>query len=120
MLRWAVCIVVILSGCAVEPPAPKLVAVFKQRTCTITIRPMSKSEFCRTPKSCPDISTCGEAYYRYTMCREIERDGGVAGSRNGIPCEKMCGRTALEMAAKISGESPFSPPMKSEAVCNPV
>jgi len=79
---------------------------------------MTKQEFCGIgEKTCPQIATCGEAYYRYTTCREIVRDGGVAGERNCIPCENVCGNTPLAMAAKISSERPFSPPPKTFNTC---
>jgi hypothetical protein len=124
MLRVVICVALFLSGCAVDPPAPiirtKIVTEFKTRMCTLTTRPMTKQEFCGMgEKACPEINTCGEAYYRYTTCREIIRDGGVAGERNGVPCQNVCGKTPLEMAAKIRSEPPFSPPPKSTNSCDP-
>jgi len=128
MLRVVVCVALILSGCAVDELEPivrtKIVKEYirepgKTRTCTVTTRPMTKQEFCSMgEKTCPRIATCGEAYYRYTTCGEIERDGGVAGERNGIPCENVCGKTPLAMAEKIRSESPFSPPPKTLNTCD--
>ena len=125
-MRLVVCVALVASGCAFDPPPAPIVRTkvvtkivpgppvteFKARTCRIKTLAETKDEFCKREKTCPLITTCGEAYYRYTHCREFERDGGVAGPMNGIPCQKLCGRTALEMAEKIRAEPPFSPPMK--------
>lgn len=111
----------ILGACAFEPaPAPvqsrlKTVTITKTRVCTTTLQPQ---DVCKTPKSCPHITTCGEAYYRLTTCREALRDGGVAGVRNGIPCEDKCGATAVEMADRIA-KQPYTPPAVSTTVCDP-
>jgi hypothetical protein len=69
------------------------------------------------PTRATQIATCGEAYHRYTTCREIERDGGVMAERNGIPCLNVCGNTPLAMVAKIRSEPPFSPPLKILNTC---
>jgi hypothetical protein len=114
--------VLLVAGCAhsdreaAAPVQREIVKVEKTRTCTTTIRP--DPAFCPAEKFCPAIKTCGEAYYRYTACREIERDGGTAGERNGIPCQNLCGETALTMADAIRAQS-FSPPTRSETVCRP-
>jgi hypothetical protein len=116
----AIAIVVSLTACASDAPSKQGVRIVeKRRTCTVTTAPISKAEFCATPKACPAITTCGEAYFRYTACSELVRDGGVAGQMNGIPCENVCGKTALAMAAKIRGEGPFLLPMRTSTVCNP-
>jgi hypothetical protein len=132
MLRNILCVAFLVSGCAIDQPAPivrtKIVkeyirepnSILTTQTCTVTTRPMTKQELCGMgEKTCPQIATCGEAYYRYTTCGEIERDSGVPGVRNGIPCEKVCGKTPLAMAAKIRSEPPFSPPPKSIKTCEP-
>jgi hypothetical protein len=113
--------VLFIAGCAhsnhetTTPPRSKTAGV-KTRTCTTTIKP--DAAFCSAEKFCPAIKTCAEAHYRYTVCREIERDGGTAGDRNGIPCQNLCGKTALTMANAIRAQ-PFSPPTRSETVCSP-
>jgi hypothetical protein len=121
MLRVLTCVAIFVSGCAVDPRlATRSVTAFKPRTCTVTMRPMTNQEFCGLgEKACSQIATCGEAYYRYTTCKEIERDGGVIGERNGIPCQNVCGNTPLVMAAKIRSELPFSPPLKVLKTCEP-
>lgn len=112
---------VVISGCAFEPPPPPTVrtvvkTVAGPATCK---RPMTMQEYCGMgEKACPTIATCGEAYYRYTTCGEVERDGGTAGEKNGVPCQRLCGMDAMEMAATIRRELPFSPPMVG-VVCNP-
>jgi hypothetical protein len=116
MLRVVVCVAVLASGCAFDPqPVQRTTTKFKTRTCTVTMRAMTKEEFCATPQECPWIATCGEAYYRFTTCGEIIRDG----NRNGVPCENRCGHTPLDMAAKIRSEPPFSPPLIRVKTCNP-
>ena len=120
MLRVVTCVAIFVAGCAFDPrPAPRSSIVqFKSRTCTVTTRPMSNQEFCGMgEKTCSQIATCGEAYYRYTTCREIGRDGGTIGERNGIPCQNVCGNTPLAMAAKIRSEPPFLPPLKTLNTC---
>src|SRR5262245_37440858 len=113
--------VLFAAGCShsdretTAPVRTKIVKAEKTRTCTTTVRP--DPAFCAKEKLCPAIQTCAEAYFRYTVCREIERDGGVAGDRNGIPCQNLCGKTALTMAAAIRAQ-PFSPPTQSETVCS--
>ena len=122
MFRVASVVVIasILAACASDAPTKQGVRIVeKRRTCTVTNAPITKAEFCATQKACPTISTCGEAYYRYATCGEDLRDGGVAGERNGIPCQKLCGMTALEMAQRVRSELPFSPPMRSITVCDP-
>jgi hypothetical protein len=114
----AITTLVSLAGCALDAPAkqaaPRKIIVEKQRTCTVTTAPISKAEFCATPKDCPSITTCGEAYFRYTTCGEVLRDG----QRNGIPCENRCGKTPLAMAEKIRSEAPFALPMRTATICD--
>jgi hypothetical protein len=125
MLRVALVLsaaVLFVAGCAhsdretAAPVRNKTAKVEKARACTTTLRP--DPAFCATEGRCRHIKTCAEAYYRYTVCREIERDGGVAGDRNGIPCQNLCGKTALTMANAIRAQ-PFTPPTRSETVCSP-
>lgn len=117
MLRPIVCAALLLmASCAPEPTTR---VVTKTRHCTTTIAPMSHNEFCRVELRCDVVTSCGEAYYRYTACDEWKRDGGVAGERNGIPCQKLCGKNAMEMATRIKGEAPFTPPMRKVTACSP-
>jgi hypothetical protein len=118
--------ILLMSACASNAPPDrvtassrtKVVSTENRRKCATIIAPLNKANFCATPRDCPAITTCGEAYYRYTTCGEVDRDGGVAGKHNGIPCEKLCGKTALEMAEKIRSEPPFSPPAQMTTVCS--
>jgi hypothetical protein len=114
MLRVIVCVAVLASGCAPEPTTR---TVTKTRHCTTTVAAMSKDEFCAVEPTCPKITTCGEAYYRYTTCKQVTRDGFP---RNGIPCQDKCGPDAMAMAAKIRSEPPFSPPIRKTTVCSSV
>jgi hypothetical protein len=145
MLRVLVGVVLLMSGCAFDPPTERVSVVrpktitkseFKTRACTITTAPMSKEEFCAptNKKTCQQIETCGEAYYRYTTCGDLSLDAVPLGSKvpppegqpNGVPCEQRlasgragCGKDGLAMAAKIRAEPPFSPPPKVTKVCDP-
>jgi hypothetical protein len=92
------------------------IVTVKQR-CTTTIK---TEDICAKPKPCYLIETCAEAYYRYTVCKDLSLDGGSGYPRNGIPCQKLCSEKAqaLEMANKII-ERPFSPQARSETACSP-
>ena len=129
-------VAMITSGCAYfdrEAAAPvrtKIVKVTTTQTCTKTVQPDPK--FCapENEKNCPDITTCAEAYYRYTTCKHKWLDGGQAPRKgkspdgkewkepDGIPCEDKCKDTALKMANEIR-DKPFSLPTRSETVCTP-
>jgi hypothetical protein len=116
---WRVVLTVLVVGCASERPAPAPIKIVKKQ-CTTTVKP--DEAFCSTRKNCPQIETCGEAYYRYTTCRHLWLDGGVAPREgkepDGIPCEVRCSGNALEMAKAIR-DKPFSPPTTASTVCNP-
>jgi hypothetical protein len=136
MLRVVVAVsaaVLFVAGCASDreaapPVQTKIVKVEKMRTCTTTFKP--DPSFCERRVNCPEIKTCAEAYYRYTTCRHLWLDGGVApregGEPDGIPCERgepggpkyKCGPNALAMANAIRAQ-PFTPPTRSEAFCGP-
>jgi hypothetical protein len=126
MVRVGVWVALLLSGCAYSQPSAsrRAVVVKEQRTCT-TRTPIDDADFCRLKKYCtknPEM-TCAEAHYRLTHCARfgpdidhIWLDGGVAGKRNGIPCEDRCGGTALDMKYVIARE-PFYPPTKTTRDC---
>jgi len=52
---------------------------------------------CSSKPYCKDVSSCAEAYYHLTQCglTRLDRD------RDGIPCEKTCGKTHATMQARI-------------------
>ena len=123
MLRWLIVATAALSvaGCATEAKQAEIVTrvktVVKRERCT-TVRELEN--ICGKPRACTDVGmTCAEAYHRLTICNEWQRDGGVAGGTkgaDGIPCESLCGKTALEMAAAIRA-APFTPPMRETSIC---
>jgi hypothetical protein len=127
MFHVCVCLAVLLSGCAYsQPSAPRRAVIVKeQRTCT-TIAPQEDADLCRVRKYCtknPEM-TCAEAYYRLTHCARFDPDidhawldGGVAGKKNGIPCEDRCGGAAIDMKRQIA-ERPFYPPTTTLHTCN--
>jgi hypothetical protein len=116
----------LMFGCATDAPrepmarrvvsAQTKIVTVKQR-CTTTIK---TEDICAKPQPCYLIETCAEAYYRYTVCKDLSLDGGSGYPRNGIPCQKLCSEKAqaLEMANKII-ERPFSPQARSEIACSP-
>jgi hypothetical protein len=132
MFRVCICLAALLSGCAysqsVAPPAPRRAVIVKeQRTCTATAR-QNDADLCRAHKHCTknpkSEMSCAEAYYRLTHCARFGPDddhawldGGVAGKRNGIPCEDRCGKTALEMKQSIAAQ-PYYPPTTTLRTCN--
>jgi hypothetical protein len=137
MFRVISCVLLIVSGCAVAPPARTVTKVVTVKTpgptCTTTIRPIDNAELCREHRYCtrgPKM-TCAEAYYRLTQCANVPNktdnhawlDGGIEGAaRNGIPCEDTadppCGKDAKQMTAAIASK-PFSPPMRRDTACQP-
>jgi hypothetical protein len=106
--------VLFLYGCATDaPPEPvakraaparPIVVTVKER-CTTTIKP---ENICAQPKPYYKIETCAEAYYRYTVCKDLSLDGGKGYPRNGYPCQDKCSKDALTMVDKII-ERPFTP-----------
>jgi Excalibur calcium-binding domain len=54
---------------------------------------------------CSRMSSCAEAHYKLTVCRQSKRDG----DHDGIPCENVCGKTLqaycrlLELEGVTSG-----------------
>ena len=48
---------------------------------------ISQTYICDCDKTCPEISSCDEAYYQLIQCGCTIRDG----NGNGIPCEELCG-----------------------------
>ena len=128
-----VCVGLIYSGCATdappkrrpkEHPTPiKVVTIekpiFKKQTCTAEI---DRAKICGMNKYCTkDPMTCAEAYYRLTICGHWWLDGGIAGKRNGIPCQSTsltsppCGKDAKGMTAAII-QVPFFPPTKIKCI----
>ena len=47
---------------------------------------ISKSYVCNCNKTCPQMSSCREAYYQLETCGCQKRDG----DNDGIPCESLC------------------------------
>ena len=121
----AVGAVLLTSGCVFDAPRERVqtkLVVQKQR-CTTTI---GSEEVCGgVRKTCAQISSCAEAYYRLTACKDLSLDAMPLGPQvppadgrpNGIPCERLCGTNALMMAERIRSQ-PFSPPTNAKTVCN--
>lgn len=150
MLRVVVpCVVLLTSGCAVDPPTVRTVTKVVHvpgprgpaaQVCEHSFRPMDTAEFCSTRKYCATYEemTCAEAYYRLTHCANVANtadnhawlDGGAvqrkdesANKRNepdGLPCEDRCGSNPLAMRRAIAAK-PFHPPLSSrpDIKCGP-
>lgn len=115
-VSFLVGLIAFVGGCAGETRiVTKTVKIETVQTCRVTTRPMKQSTFCRHVKYCHQLS-CAEAYFRYTACRQTERDGGTAGRKNGVPCQAACGKDALQMADRIR-QNPFELPMVTTRTC---
>lgn len=65
------------------------------------IKPMLKSAqielaqnfSCAGRKTCGQMRSCTEAYFRLKQCGDLRRDG----DGDGIPCESICGKTHERM-----------------------
>jgi len=58
---------------------------------------------CGAKRYCKEMHTCAEAYFHMSNCglSRLDRD------RDGIPCEKTCGKSLKTMAARINAQ-PFT------------
>lgn len=58
---------------------------------------------CGTKRYCKEMATCAEAHHYYRQCglTRLDRD------RDGIPCEKVCGKSIAQMNRRISAQ-PFN------------
>ncbi|MEW7007526.1 excalibur calcium-binding domain-containing protein [Lentilitoribacter sp. EG35] len=48
---------------------------------------------CGQRKTCGRMQSCTEAYFHLKQCGDVARDR----DRDGIPCEKLCGKTLQRM-----------------------
>jgi len=60
---------------------------------------------CGSKRYCGDMDTCAEAYHYLTQCGRT----GLDRDRDGIPCEKMCGKSLATMHDRIAAQ-PFDLP----------
>ncbi len=65
------------EGCTVNTPP---------RSTTTTTLPIAPKYICDCSKTCPQMSSCEEAYFQLNNCGCSKRDG----NNNGIPCETIC------------------------------
>ncbi|MCB1386156.1 MAG: excalibur calcium-binding domain-containing protein [Nitratireductor sp.] len=74
--------------------------------------PASAQEFsCFPSKTCGRMRNCAEAYFHLTQCGDTARDG----DGDGIPCEKLCGKSLETMAARLAAQGYPSPSAPSAA-----
>lgn len=57
------------------------------------IRPTARQNFNCAETACSAISSCTEAVHKLQQCGHVKRDA----NRNGVPCEKICGKTMSTM-----------------------
>lgn len=58
----------------------------------------AQSFSCSKPKTCGRMRSCKEAYFYLTQCGDRARDG----DSDGIPCEKLCGKTLQQMRERLN------------------
>ena len=61
---------------------------------------------CSARKTCGQMRDCAEAYYFFKTCGHKRRDG----DNDGIPCERICGKTLAMMKARIKASSGVGEP----------
>jgi hypothetical protein len=57
-----------------------------QPVVNITPSTSTSSYICNCSKTCPQMSSCEEAYYQLNICGCSKRDG----DNDGVPCENIC------------------------------
>ena len=60
---------------------------------------------CGPKRNCGDMDTCAEAHHYLTQCGRT----GLDRDHDGIPCEKMCGKTLATMRKRMEAQ-PFELP----------
>lgn len=58
---------------------------------------LAQNYACSPKKTCGQMRSCSEAVYHLYQCGDRKRDG----DSDGIPCEKLCGKTQKRMRALI-------------------
>ena len=67
----------------------------------VPITPVQAAEFsCSPQKYCGDMRNCAEAVFFLRQCGHKKRDG----NSNGIPCEKLCGKTQAVMEKRLKAQ----------------
>lgn len=70
---------------ATRIPTPKLTLTTTSKT-TAPAAPAISAYTCNCAKTCPQMSSCDEAYYQLNVCECKVRDG----DHDGVPCESIC------------------------------
>lgn len=60
----------------------------------------AQSEGCARKKKCGEMRNCAEATYYLRTCGHSARDG----NGNGIPCEKLCGKTSEAFESRLAAQ----------------
>ncbi|MCG6857707.1 MAG: excalibur calcium-binding domain-containing protein [Salaquimonas sp.] len=68
--------------------------------CPTSARAQSRAFSCSDKKSCPQMADCAEAYFHFDVCGDTARDG----DGDGIPCEKVCGKTLEVMRKRLRAQ----------------
>jgi hypothetical protein len=102
MLRVVACVALLVSGCAVDPPAPIIrTKIVKEYIPEPT--PPTPEASCNEPvkRTCGQMATCAEAAHYFFKCGVERLDGHP---KNGIPCEKLCVRASKDSTAQKKQE----------------
>ncbi len=64
------------------------------------IKTTASGSFDCNKKYCKNMSSCSEAYYKFTECgkKGLDRD------KDGVPCENVCGKTVSAMQQLLQKE----------------
>lgn len=108
----------------VEKRVEVIVEVVRTQTCTRIEKPL---DVClRQPsKNSSQVTSCAEAYYLLTICKNANLDARPLGlnsprweEANGIPCQNRCGTSAMAMLNSIAS-APYTPPLTTDYSCTP-
>lgn len=59
---------------------------------------------CPKKTSCDQMVSCSEAVYHLVTCHQYQLDRNT----NGVPCERLCGKTLDDMQARMKA-APYAP-----------
>ncbi|WP_316861500.1 excalibur calcium-binding domain-containing protein [uncultured Cohaesibacter sp.] len=59
---------------------------------------VAMAQSCARQKTCSQMKSCKEATYYFKVCGHSRRDG----DNDGIPCEKLCGKTMSQYKKRLA------------------
>ena len=81
---------------------PTLVCALLVAGSLVNLSVADAQQGCTLRKTCGQMRDCAEAYYFFKTCGHKERDG----DDDGIPCERICGKTIGTMKARLRASAP--------------